>query len=127
PPPEGRAPPELEGARRVARRPATAGLKDGSVLEDAAPFDGIATPETVALRAESVWDVVAWDDHVVELPDRAVLPHSGNGVVAVELPGHALVLAAANQLSALRLPYRVYELVLLRDRDLPRIDFDHTP
>jgi len=59
-------------------------------------------------------------DHIVELPDRAVLLHTRDGVIDVELPGHALRLA--HQLALLIELDIVNDLVLLRDFDAARVD-----
>src|SRR6267142_1507895 len=65
-------------------------LQDRSVFEDAALFDLVAARKAVALRAECVRHVIARNDHVVELPDRAVLLHAWDRVVDVELSGYAI-------------------------------------
>src|SRR2546423_1046235 len=97
-------------------------LQDRSVFEDAALSDLVAAREAVALRAERVRHVIARNDQVVELPDRAVLLHARDRVVDVELSGYAIGLADER---AFRVQlHRVDDLVFLRDLDLLRVDVD---
>src|SRR6266850_5054223 len=114
------APTTTTPIRSVTLRPQA--LENRSVLEDAAPLDLVAARETVALRAERVRDVVARNDHVIELPDRAVLLHTRDRVVDVELPGNAIRLAD-ERASRVQLD-RVDDLIFLRDLDLLRVDVD---
>src|SRR6267378_1627 len=112
------APTTTTPIRSVTLRPQA--LENRSVLEDEAPLDLVAAREAVALRAERVRDVIARNDHVIELPDGAVLLHARDRVVDVELPGDAVRLARER---AFRIqPHREDDLIFLRDLDPLRID-----
>src|SRR6267143_7164653 len=107
----------LPGPEACDRRP----LEHRSVLEVEALPDLVPASGTIALRAQCVRHVIARHDHVVELPDRAVLPHPWDGVVDVELPADSVggdepVLSVQTS--------RIDDLIFLRHLDLLRVDLE---